>query len=332
MWTPHQLLPGLAGKVAALAGVRQVTTVVSGMVWLSVPNVPPGMLVPLELAAVDPASYAAFVPAAHRADILALDGDTAILGASSARLRHLGPGGSLTIGGRTLRVTAVLPDADVGAHELLVSRAEAATLGVTTERYLLVETEPHTAWQPLAAQIHSLIPPGTGERVVGPGEARYLRQADSVLTPVEEKLLFGEFAADPQPTRDGLLTVDPAWVSAHIVTEAVPMLGRITCNYAIMEPLRAALAEVEQQGLASLVHAGDFGGCYEARANREDSAALSHHSWGSAIDINVSGNALGETPHQDPRLVDIFAAHGFTWGGSWEVPDGMHFEYLQPPS
>ena len=46
--------------------------------------------------------------------------------------------------------------------------------------------------------------------------------------------------------------------------------------------------------------------------------------------MNVNTNWLGQTPHQDPRLVRDFARHGFVWGGRFLVPDGMHFEYGCP--
>jgi hypothetical protein len=27
------------------------------------------------------------------------------------------------------------------------------------------------------------------------------------------------------------------------------------------------------------------------------------------------------------RIVDLIEAQGFTWGGRWIIPDGMHFEW-----
>jgi hypothetical protein len=65
--------------------------------------------------------------------------------------------------------------------------------------------------------------------------------------------------------------------------------------------------------------------------NRNPEAGISHHAWGVAVDINVSRNPFGGTPHQDPRIVEIFERWGFTWGGQWLVPDGMHFEFKSFP-
>ncbi|MGH2726880.1 MAG: M15 family metallopeptidase, partial [Actinomycetota bacterium] len=40
-------------------------------------------------------------------------------------------------------------------------------------------------------------------------------------------------------------------------------------------------------------------------------------------------NPYGEKPRQDPRLVALMERWGFTWGGRWLVPDGMHFEFVR---
>src|SRR3954462_9143796 len=102
-------------------------------------------------------------------------------------------------------------------------------------------------------------------RLRGPGAARILHEAPAVLSSLEEKLRFGEFAASPVASSGGWLTVDPAWRSAHLVTASVPILGAVTCNRAFVPQLRAALTEVVRRGLQSLVHRGDYGGCYAAR-------------------------------------------------------------------
>jgi hypothetical protein len=76
-----------------------------------------------------------------------------------------------------------------------------------------------------------------------------------------------------------------------------------------------------------------YAGCYAPRyINRDPRSALSHHSWGVALDLNARANAYGRTPHQDPRLVAVFERWGFTWGGHWLLPDGMHFEFVRFPS
>jgi hypothetical protein len=60
-------------------------------------------------------------------------------------------------------------------------------------------------------------------------------------------------------------------------------------------------------------------------------APPSFHAYGAAIDINAPENPFGGIPTQDQRLVAVMEQWGFNWGGNFLVPDGMHFEYLQPP-
>lgn len=97
-------------------------------------------------------------------------------------------------------------------------------------------------------------------------------------------------------------------------------------------PRSALDRAVAGEGLGFLVDPADYGGCYSARhINADPDARLSHHSWGIAIDINVSTNAYGREPNQHPRVVEIFESHGFTWGGRWLRPDGMHFEWVRFP-
>ena len=168
-------------------------------------------------------------------------------------------------------------------------------------------------------------------RIRAPGETPYFREGDAVLPPVRIKMLFGEFAAKPTPGRPGYLTIDPAWVKTHIATERVPLLGTVTCNVALFPQIRGAIDRLIEDGLTDTITS--YSGCYAHRfANRDPTAAISHHSWGIALDINVPQNPFGEPPDQDPRMVRAFEDWGFIWGGNFIRPDGMHFEYRRPPA
>ena len=46
----------------------------------------------------------------------------------------------------------------------------------------------------------------------------------------------------------GRIAPDPAWVSSHIGTAAVPILGSVTCNKLIFPQLAAALREIVERG------------------------------------------------------------------------------------
>jgi hypothetical protein len=118
-------------------------------------------------------------------------------------------------------------------------------------------------------------------------------------------------------------------VREQIVTTTVPVLGRVTCNRALIPQLRGAMRELADEGLAHLIRS--YNGCYVPRfVNRVPTAAISHHTWGVAFDCNAEWNAFGTRPAQDARLVEILREWGFTWGGDWVVPDGNHFEYRRP--
>lgn len=339
-WTPGGLPAGLARSVSALDGVRHVVSVSSDEVWLTgswsasgapVDRPPAGLAIPLEMAAADLGAYAPFMTPADRTILPALERGEAVLGASSARLRGLGPGATLGFGSVRLRVAGILPDAEVGANEVFVSAATGRRLGVDRERYLLIDPKSGTARTRLSSAIRALLPPGKLMQIRGPGETPYFRQGDAVLPQVRIKEFFGEFAA--RPIAGGYLRMDPAWEARHIVTEVLPIIGPVRCNRALMPQLRAALDEVVADGLTSLIDPSEFAGCYSARfVNRDPRASISHHAWGAALDVNARSNPFGQTPHQDPRLVAAFQRWGFTWGGGWILPDAMHFEFLRFPS
>jgi hypothetical protein len=338
-WTPGGLPASLSDGLDGLAIVRRSVVVESDLAWLTrsfastgevVDDPPAGYAIPLEVAGVDPRSYAWFLPPADRGVIADLADGLGVLGQSSAELRGLGPGASLRFGKTDVRISAVLPDELVGANELLVSRETAARLGVSRDRYALIQPRGRPSDRTLKHSLRRLVPAQVPIQVRAPGETPYLRQGDAVLPQVELKLLFGEFAAAPDPGRPGYLRIDPAWERTHIATERLPILGEVTCNVAIFPQLRGALRELVRRGLRDTIHS--FAGCFARRyANRDPTAGISHHAWGVAVDVNVPENPYGARPHQDPRLVRVFERWGFVWGGRFVVPDGMHFEYRRPP-
>jgi len=128
-WTPGGLPAGFRQRVAELPGMQRAVVVASDNTWMTRSTTPQGEVVddpqdgyriPLEVAAVNPREYAAFLPPADRGVIVALADGQGILGESSARLRHLGPGAVLQFGSVRVKVAAVLPDELVGANELMV--------------------------------------------------------------------------------------------------------------------------------------------------------------------------------------------------------------------
>jgi hypothetical protein len=346
-WVPRGLPGGFAERVRRMPAVGRMTVVAEDNVWLARSWSAAGELVdhptapyriPLDAAAVDPRSFAPFLPPADRATLAAVENGEGILGSTSASVRGLGPGAILELGkGRRVRVAAVLPDELVGAAELLVSEETGRRIGIARDRYLLLQAVDgqRLTSASLRRTIQPLLPRDLGVfgrvQVRAPGETPYFRAGDAVLPPVLLKALFGEFGARTLKGQPGYLEVDPAWQRTHLVTTRVPLLGRVTCHRGIVPQLRGAMRELRSRSLGRLVKT--FNGCFVPRfISRDPTALLSHHTWGIAFDMNLAGNYYGVPPHQDPRLVETLERWGFLWGGLFVVPDGNHFEYRRSPA
>ena len=237
-WVPRGLPEGFSARVARQPEIGRLTVVAEDNVWLVRSWSAAGELVdhpvrpyriPLDVAAVDPVTFAPFLPPADQATLAAIENGEGILGSTSASVRRLGPGAVLELGGgMRIRIAAVLPDELVGASELLVSKETGRRIGVTRERYLLVR--PLAAGSMTSASLRRAIQPllprdlGVFRRVQAraPGETPYFRAGDAVLPPVLLKALFGEFAARPAPGQPGSLEVDPAWMGTHLVSDPDP--------------------------------------------------------------------------------------------------------------
>ena len=337
VWTPSQIPDGLPERIAGLRSVAALTVVRSGVAWLDawgddddIRNAPRGYAIPLEVAAVDTMSYRSFVPPADRSTVAGIDRGGAILGASSAELRELDIGGHLRLGRRIVTVEGVLDDTLVGAHELVVGLEDGIELGIDRARYILVEPTSGADPASVEAAIRRVVPGDVRVRIRRPGETPVFRHGDAVLPQIGVKELFGEFAAAPRS--DGTLAVDPEWERDNITTGPVPVLGRVRCHRLVLPLVRAALQDLDRRGLGRLVNPADFGGCYYPRFIASDAGTgLSHHSWGIAIDINVSEGLPGRQPTLDRRVVDAFENQGFIWGGRFLIPDGTHFEFQRFP-
>lgn len=337
VWTPSQIPAGFAGAIERLPSIERVTVVRSGVAWLEawggaegIQKAPEGLGIPLEIGAVDPGSYRGFVPPAERRSVSGLRDGGAILSASSAAMRNLDVDGRLRLGRETVVVEAVFDDTLVGAHELVVGLEAGRSLGVTRQRYILVAPRPGIDAARAESAIRRMVPGDTRIRIRRPGETPVFRHGDAVLPQIRVKELFGEFAAAPR--QDGTLAVDPRWERQNIATERVPVLGEVRCHRLVLPLVRAAMEDLEERGLGRLVNPADFGGCYYPRyIARDEGSGISHHSWGIAIDINVSEGLPGRQPTLDRRVVDAFERQGFIWGGRFLIPDGTHFEFQRFP-
>lgn len=338
-WATGDGLPARAEAVLeGMRGVSAVTVVHAGIDWLHAsfdadgslldrPRRP--MAIPMEVAAVDPADYAEFVPAGERDLVLALGPRDVLLPETSAEIRRASPGSTLRLDAGRFTVSGVVTDAAAGGYEALVART-ARKEWPSTETYALIRTRSPELRSRVRNTITSLLGPGDQLQMRAEGENPFLRYGDAVLPQLIVKSVFGEFAAAPRA--DGFLDVDPAWRRENVKTARVPLLGEVTCHRLLFPQLRRALSRALASNLSFAVDAADFGGCYSPRfINRNPAGRLSHHSWGIAVDLNVTENAYGTKADLDLRLVRVMESAGFTWGGRWVVPDGMHFEWSEFP-
>jgi hypothetical protein len=332
--------PAFRRKMERLDGLDEVVVVAGDTLWLRKTEDADGRVVdeptspfayPIDAFAVQAADYAPFVDASVRAKIVrALRSGKAVLGERSARLRRLGPGGTLLFRTGSVRVGAVVPDDAVGWSEVLLSREVGRRLGITHERYLLAQptqdlTRP--AWK-------GMVLPFVGDdplRVDVAGSTKYVRVASGVRPAIVVKEVFGEFAATPRSEDPAFLTLDPAWVERHILTTDVPLLGTITCHRKLIPMVRGALYEIVSAGLSSQIHI--YSGCWAARTiSRSPTAPPSTHAYGAAIDIDAPQNPYGTKPTMNRKIVRIFEGWGFNWGGDFLIPDGHHFEFWRFPA
>ena len=262
----------------------------------------------------------------------AIRNDEAVLSKTSARLRNARVGDVLVLRywdrPKTLvrlRVGEIVPDADAGNAEAVISRVSAQQLGFSRPSRL-------AAWGDIAKVDKAwtkLVPESYLRRSATPPTI------DSVLSQAELKMTYGEFMV----RRDrGQLESDPQWVKKNVVKHTYPIIGTVACHRAMVEPLERVMVELVAAGLQDLIDVRDTkrsGGCFSAREVRTTTGTsgrnLSRHSWAAAIDINPSANGFGAKPNMDSRLIYVFRRNGFAWGGTWSIPDGMHFELVGPP-
>lgn len=230
-------------------------------------------------------------------------------------------------------VGLVAPDAEVGGTEILMSTAQADTLGATLSTSVVIYGKFDRSTLDAAMVAHGLStnPQIRVRRSWDPPDP------DSTIGLAKTKTLLGELAYHVDSA--GGVSVDPGWRASHIPAAREPYPTGIVaaCNVGIRADLTAALQEVVTTGLGGLIdvaNANSFGGCFGPRFTRivgTQLGSLSRHTWGQALDTNTTSNCEGCVPKMDCRIVRIFRKHNFAWGGNFLNPDGMHFEWVGEP-
>ncbi|MBC9732309.1 M15 family metallopeptidase [Nocardioides sp. zg-578] len=281
----------------------------------------------INLAAVDPATYRRFVPAPSARLLEAwrrvAGGEIAVLPEMKRKI-PMDDQGFLSLGN-----VRDAPKAHVGAYVAQVPQVDAvvnekwgAVLGMKPGNALLVSTD-ITAPQALRKPIQQIAGEDASVQILGPDLDTSVQQTAFLVGSVADAVGTFNYTV----LGGGRIAPDPAWVTEHIRTEPVPILGAVTCNKAIFPQLRAALTEVVQRGLTAEIKPDEYAGCYYPRFIA-GSTKLSNHSFGLALDFNVPGNLRGTVGEMDRTVVAIFKKWGFGWGGDWRYTDPMHFEMV----
>ncbi|MCA1833647.1 MAG: M15 family metallopeptidase [Actinomycetota bacterium] len=317
-------------SLARLPGVRWSRLATNGMVDLiaasggkTLPVRKRGAILPFAIAAYEP------LPGAGDALSAQLSAGRAVIPPVTARFRGLSPGGMITLGVGTKRVTvvigAILEDVRVEDEEAVIPLAAARQIGMDDVRDVFIGVAAHGA-----ERIRGLAAEAAAPASVRVGAMDVIRSpaGGRLLSLAQIKEQFGEFTAVRGGKR--VLQPDTAWLKRNIVRTTIPLIGYTACNSQIVPLFAGAMREVKSAGLGSLIK--EYAGCYAPTVLSADEAQISRHAWGIAVDLNPSTNGFGDPPTQDARLVRIMAKWGFSWGGLWLIPDGMHFEYTGRPA
>jgi D-alanyl-D-alanine carboxypeptidase len=334
-WAPLGTPPNSEQAIEGIPGVYAATTVRAGLDWIKstrsragdvVDRAPRGLAIPFETAIVDP-DYAAFVAAGERADIRALKRGEVLLAKTAAELRRAHRGMTIRFLDRTVRVAGIVSDVTANGYEALARAPLPQWDRVDT--FVLASGRPSVR-RTVEERIKSLLRPGQRLRFRVADEQPFQRYGDAVHPQMIVKKYFGEFAARPLPT--GHLDIEGAWLKRNLRRARVPILGEVTCHKALLPQLTQAMRTISDRGLGHMIDPSNFGGCFGPRfIGLDPQGRISHHAWGIAFDINVRQNAFGAEPNLDPAIVKAIEQWGFTWGGRWIIPDGMHFEWQRWP-
>lgn len=151
--------------------------------------------------------------------------------------------------------------------------------------------------------------------------------------------VFGKFNYKSAGDGTEAIVILGDWERKNIVSIEIPQLegvpgmlpsGKVRFHRLAAEQLKQLFIDWEKAELMGLVLT--WAGSYVPRFIRGSRRTLSNHAFGSAFDINVAWNGLGQIPAlvgekgSVRELVEIANKNGFYWGGHFSRKDGMHFE------
>ncbi|HEX2057262.1 MAG TPA: M15 family metallopeptidase [Actinomycetota bacterium] len=285
----------------------------------------PGGTTRLRVAGVDPLLFRSLAPEPTRAAEFVwsalVAGEAVVTFDAGARLGVEGSG-AIAVAGAELRAGAIADNGVPNLADVIVADFAAEGAGLPGPRLLAIGVEDPDRAPALGRALRRTFPEAEVSRLLGE-VPEPIEPHDPRVVGASSGGLIGTLRF--QVLEDGFIRPDPAWVAANITAAEVPLIGSVTCHRLLIPQLHAALAEIEQAGLAGEIY--QYGGCYVPRfIDRDPTKPLSMHAFGLAVDLNTPTNQLGTGGNMHPRVVEIFERWGFVWGGRWSRPDPMHFE------
>ncbi len=137
----------------------------------------------------------------------------------------------------------------------------------------------------------------------------------------------------------------PSQMKRYLVQIEAPILNRegkgaamkLTVHKKLAGEIKAVFEDLKKAGIRTVPSCT---AAYNWRKMATNSSKQSHHSYGSVVDWNWTYNPIcypGTTGYRsqpksqfmaDQKVVGIWKAHGFYWGGDWKsYHDYMHFTY-----
>ena len=336
-YSPEQLPSRTERALERINGVK-ATTMWSGSKFMKSSRTyggravdrPPGShKIPLDVAFVEPKEFARFAQSADRDALRSLNGNEALMAAGEVGLRKGHDRLKMRFSVGRARSTGSISNKSAQGYELILPLP--APRASVAFRTILIEKPPGVSRKRISRKLRNIAGSKPLE-IRSEKEVPYLRHGMLVQPQLKVKKAFGEFSV--RPTSGRSLSIGGRWVRNNIKTDGVPILGRVTCHRKIFPQLRRALEELRKRGLAHTATRSNYAGCFNPRFISSYTGSdvgpvkrLSRHAYGIALDINAGTNPFGRRPRQDRRLVRVMKKWGFTWGGRWALPDGMHFEW-----
>lgn len=153
-------------------------------------------------------------------------------------------------------------------------------------------------------------------------------------SPAEIKMIFGDI--ETYIDDDG--TLNSEWERDWLDMFKLPQPLKLSwgtgvavnmrCHRLLVPTFKEVYEKIHREGLWNEIE--PYGGCFQFR-RKTNSEKLSTHCWGIAVDHRPNENRFETRGTMNPRVIEIFKEHGFTWGGDWlrNHADPMHFQYCQ---